>query len=206
MNQVCFRLTVKTNSVGQFRLSLPTGEFSVQVDVPSYVTMTKVIQVSAGETSRMTIKLSRDERVAGIPRMVFIVLVSSLALSVLTMILCCCSCYERRKNVKKQRTGTWGFHLLEQTDRQRMNPIIIDSHSDSSSDDELFSQQQPPRFKLKPSSSSAFRPIKPKGRVMGTRMGQYRDETSSSEEEINELSMSPSSFEEEALFMTKTSG
>ena len=32
MNQVCFRLTVKTNSVGQFRLSLPTGEFSVQVD------------------------------------------------------------------------------------------------------------------------------------------------------------------------------
>ena len=67
-----------------------------------------------------------------------------------------------------------------------MAPVLIDS---SSSDEELFAQLPGQNFKLKPtkgveqSSSSAFRPIRPKGKVLGARLGQYRDETSSSEED-----------------------
>lgn len=141
--------------------------------------------------------------------MVFIALVGSLLLSVLTMILCCCSCYERRKTQRK-KPGRGGFHLLQQTDREHMTPVLIDS---SSSDDELFVQHPKHQsFKLRPpanqngialndgvSESSAFRPIRAKGKVLGVRMGQYRDDTSSSDELEEFNSPSPSSLEEEAL-------
>ena len=106
----------------------------------------KVIVVSSGEPSRMVIKLSRDERVAGIPRMAFVILIGSLLLSAMTVVLCCFSCFEKRK--KKNETKQWGFQLLQQTDREHMAPIIIDS---SSSDDELFAQI--PNFKMKSTSS-----------------------------------------------------
>ena len=105
--------------------------------------------------------------------MVFVAILGSLLLFSLTMVLCCCSCYERKKSNKKVRH--MGFRLLQQTDREHMAPIIIES---SSSDEELFTQHRP----FKPSSGSVFRPIKPKGRVLGARLGQYYDDTSSSDE------------------------
>lgn len=107
-----------------------------------------------------------------------------------------------------------------------MAPILIDSDSESS-DEELFVQNTPgnQHFKMKPthpldhhqialdpsSGSSAFRPIRPKGKVLGARLGQYRDETSSSEAEELDFNSPPSSpnisFEEEgALVDIRPSG
>jgi len=58
-----------------------------------------------------------------------------------------------------------------------MAPVIIESSS--SDEEELFAKQG--HFKLKaPVKSSKL--AKPKGRVLGIRMGQYRDSTSSSDE------------------------
>ena len=165
--------------------------------------------VSVDSPSQINVTLLKDQRVGGMPRMVFIALVGSLLLSLLTLILCCCSCYEKRKT-KRKKPGRGGFHLLQQTDREHMTPVLIDS---SSSDDELFVQHPKQQsFKLRPPSnhigigmdegaaeSSAFRPARPKGKVLGVRMGQYRDETSSSDELDDFNSPSPSSLEEEAL-------
>lgn len=160
--------------------------------------------MSDGGASQIVIQLSRDQRVGGLPRMVFIILVGSLLLSVLTMVLCCCSCYERRKAQRKKKTsGRWGFQLLQQTDREHMAPVLIDS---SSSDEELFAQD-PKHFKMRPparsvqegSIESPFRPIRPKGKVVGVRMGQYRDDTSSSDEMEDFNSATSSSLDEEAL-------
>lgn len=160
---------IKTGVKGQFWIPLPAGEYAVQVDMRLYSSISKVrarflssprvytsiidsmiylkvIVVSSGEPSRMVIKLSRDERVAGIPRMAFVILIGSLLLSAMTVVLCCFSCFEKRK--KKNDTKQWGFQLLQQTDREHMAPIIIDS---SSSDDELFAQI--PNFKMKSTSS-----------------------------------------------------
>lgn len=91
-----------------------------------------------------------------------------------------------------------------------MAPVLLDSETDSS-DEELFAQHPGQQnFKLKPpsrpltdsSEPSAFRPIRPQNKVLGVRMGQYRDETSSSEEELdfNSPPTSPgSSLEESTL-------
>lgn len=161
--------------------------------------------MSEGGASQITVQLSRDQRVGGLPRMVFVILVGSLLLSILTLVLCCCSCYERRKAQRKKKTGRWGFQLLQQTDREHMAPVLIDS---SSSDEELFAQHsQHQQFKMRPparsvqqgSAESPFRPIRPKGKVLGVRMGQYRDETSSSDEMEDFNSATSSSLEEEVL-------
>ena len=155
-----------------------------------------------GEASQIAIQLSRDQRVGGLPRMVFVILVGSLLLSTLTIVLCCCSCYERRKAKRQKNSGRWGFQLLQQTDREHMAPVLIDS---SSSDEELFAQHpRQQQFKMRPparsvqedSVASPFRPIRPKGKVLGARMGQYRDDTSSSDELEDFNSASSSSLEE----------
>ena len=164
-----------------------------------------MVTVSDGGASQIVIQLSRDQRVAGLPRMVFVILVGSLLLSVLTVVLCCCSCYERRKAQRKKKSSQWGFQLLQQTDREHMAPVLIDS---SSSDEELFVQHsQHQHFKMRPpvravqegSVDSPFRPIRPKGKVLGARMGQYRDDTSSSDELEDFNSATSSSLEEEQL-------
>lgn len=86
-----------------------------------------------------------------------------------------------------------------------MAPVLIDS---SSSDEELFAQHpRQQQFKMRPtarsvqeeSGASPFRPIRPKGKVLGARMGQYRDETSSSDELEDFNSATSSSLEEEML-------
>lgn len=162
-----------------------------------------MVTVSDGGATQITIQLSRDQRVGGLPRMVFVILVGSLLLSILTLVLCCCSCYEKRKAQRKKKTGRWGFQLLQQTDREHMAPVLIDS---SSSDEELFTQH-PQQFKMRPparavqegSAESPFRPIRPKGKVVGVRMGQYRDDTSSSDELEDFNSATSSSLEEEVL-------
>jgi hypothetical protein len=46
---------------------------------------------------------------------------------------------------------------------------------------------------------SPFRPIRPKGKVLGARMGQYRDDTSSSDDLEDFNSATSSSLEEEQL-------
>lgn len=75
----------------------------------------------------------------------------------------------------------------------------------------IISGDEEELFTKSPSSSS--RPLKrPQGRVVGLRMGQYRDETSSSEDDDDvvdldvvgvpdrPLSLSPSSVEDETFF------
>ena len=135
--------------------------------------------VSAGQSTPMLIKMTYNHQIVGIPRMIFIVLLGSLLLLVLTMVLCCCSCYEQRRT--KTKTRRLGFHLLQQTEREHMAPVIIESSS--SDEEELFAKQG--HFKLKPPRHSPLKTTKlakPKGRVLGLRMGQYRDSTSSSDE------------------------
>lgn len=141
--------------------------------------------------------------------MVFVILVGSAMLSFVTIALCCCSCYERRKTRQKKKSGRWGFQLLQQTDREHMAPVLIDS---SSSDEELFAQN-PSSFKMRPpmrsvqegDAKSPFRPIRPKGKVLGVRMGQYRDDTSSSDELEDFNSASSSSLDEMLVDVQKNS-
>lgn len=168
-------LTTKTNKVGQFWLTLHDGEYAVDIQAKNYLPVTKTVVVSAGQSTPMVMKMTYNHQIAGIPRMIFIVLLGSLLLLVLTMVLCCCSCYEQRRT--KTKTRRIGFHLLQQTEREHMAPVIIESSS--SDEEELFAKQG--HFKLKaPVKSSKL--AKPKGRVLGIRMGQYRDSTSSSDE------------------------
>ena len=108
--------------------------------------------MTAGQTLRLTIQLVYDERVAGLPRMVFIVLASSLLLSLSMVLIFCCSCCQRRwcgprwRRMRGQqqrhaghagrtrRVGSGGaFKLLEQTERTRMTPIVIHSEDPSRS-------------------------------------------------------------------------
>ena len=79
-----------------------------------------------GEPSQIIMKLSKDQRVAGLPRMVFVIFVGSLLLSLVTLVVCCCSCYERRKTQQRQKsTGRWGFRLLQQTEREHMATGVL---------------------------------------------------------------------------------
>uniref|UniRef100_A0A0N8E8A2 Carboxypeptidase D n=1 Tax=Daphnia magna TaxID=35525 RepID=A0A0N8E8A2_9CRUS len=198
-------LVVTTTRDGQFWIALARGEYAIEILSSDYVKKTKVVTVSDGGASQIVIQLSRDQRVGGLPRMVFVILVGSLLLSLLTIVLCCCSCYEKRKTQRKKKSSQWGFQLLQQTDRENMAPVLIDS---SSSDEELFVQHsQHQHFKMRPpiravqegSGNSPFRPIRPKGKVLGARLGQYRDDTSSSDELEDFNSATSSSLEEEQL-------
>lgn len=46
-HEICFSLVISTNVDGQFWLTLPQGEYAVEIQAPDYVPKTKVIHYSS---------------------------------------------------------------------------------------------------------------------------------------------------------------
>ncbi|XP_042241968.1 carboxypeptidase D-like isoform X3 [Homarus americanus] len=101
---------------------LTPGVHTLTVQLDGYHGVTKLVQVVEGNT--VMFKLKRDERVMGLPRMVFIILAGSVIL--LLMICCLCIATVRSQN---QRRKTYGFHQLNHS-------VDIFNDTSSASEDE----------------------------------------------------------------------
>merc|ERR1712071_110080 len=96
---------------GQFWLTLHDGEYAVNIQAKNYLPVTKTVVVSAGQSTPMVMKMTYNHQIAGIPRMIFIVLLGSLLLLVLTMVLCC----------SRRSASTWPPSLLKAARAMKKN-------------------------------------------------------------------------------------
>ncbi|KAK7026825.1 hypothetical protein SK128_005653, partial [Halocaridina rubra] len=102
---------------------LPPGTHTITVEHEGYYKQTKYINVVDGNTIMFMLK--RDDRVGGLPRMVFVLLTGSVTL----LLLICCLCIATVRS-SRNRKKSYGFHQLRQN-------IDIFNDSSTESDEEV---------------------------------------------------------------------
>lgn len=96
------------NEDGSFWIPLRQGEHTVSVHAPGYSSAVKLVTISSMSPHQIVFRLVKDERVMGLPRLVFVVLSGVVGMMILGLGLCCyMTCRERRR-------GKTGFSLLPQ--------------------------------------------------------------------------------------------
>ena len=126
--------TTITGRDGQFWRPFTPGTVTVRVSVPGFLSVEKLVSVFAGRPTHLQLTLSRDKLVAGMPRMLLIVLLGALGIvAVVVCMLCATMCTSRAG--RKRRTGGkrshYGFHQLSQPDKKTL------LYQDESDDDEI---------------------------------------------------------------------
>ncbi|GIY90390.1 hypothetical protein CEXT_552002 [Caerostris extrusa] len=93
---------------GFYHILLFSGEYVVMVSADGYLPLTKIVHVYPGEATVVDFKLKSDNRIVGIPRNSFFMILGSIALLLLVTLLCICSTmmYKRRRE--------YAFHKLDQ--------------------------------------------------------------------------------------------
>ncbi|XP_045606804.2 carboxypeptidase D isoform X1 [Procambarus clarkii] len=114
--------TVTSLDHGAWWRPLPQGSHTLTVQLEGYYEQTKLVQVMGGDT--VIFKLKRDDRVMGLPRMVFIILAGSISL----LLMICCLCIATVRS-QQHRRKVYGFHQLSHS-------VDIFNDSPSASEDE----------------------------------------------------------------------
>jgi hypothetical protein len=89
---------VKVTASGAYWRLLPPGDHTVTVSAPGYLPTTKLVHITDKHSAPIMFRLTRDETVMGLPRMVFIMLAGEyrvnkvLPCSFFKMDFFCCSC------------------------------------------------------------------------------------------------------------------
>ncbi|XP_069936705.1 carboxypeptidase D isoform X3 [Cherax quadricarinatus] len=109
--------TVLSLDHGTWWRPLVPGAHTLTVKLDGYLEQTKLVQIMGGDT--VIFKLKRDDRVMGLPRMVFIILAGSIML----LLMICCLCIATVRS-QQQRRKVYGFHQLNHS---------VDIFNDSSS-------------------------------------------------------------------------
>ncbi|RXG69482.1 Carboxypeptidase E [Armadillidium vulgare] len=116
-------ITYSGNHGGFWRLISP-GHHSITVDTDGYFHLTRLVEVNEGKNpTPVMLRLSKDTRVAGLPRMVFIIIAGSTIMMSMLLVLCCVTIRSRQKRIQN-----YGFKNLPQN---------LEAYNDSTSDDEF---------------------------------------------------------------------
>uniref|UniRef100_A0A1B6I1X8 Carboxypeptidase regulatory-like domain-containing protein n=2 Tax=Homalodisca liturata TaxID=320908 RepID=A0A1B6I1X8_9HEMI len=93
---------------GFFWIPLAQGEYTVHAEAEGYNSVTKLVSVMSHAASKVVFKLTRDQQVMGLPRLVFIFLAGMVGMMFLGIFLGCYLVCKRRKLSED------GFSLLSQ--------------------------------------------------------------------------------------------
>ncbi|XP_043214130.1 carboxypeptidase D-like [Amphibalanus amphitrite] len=127
--------TISTRHDGQFWRPLTPGKVTVSVSAPGYHSVEKLVSVFAVQPTHLQLTLKRDKLVAGMPRMVVIVLLGALGIvAVVVCMLCATLCTGRsgRKRRGGGKRNRYGFHQLSQPDKRTL------LYEDESDDDDVI--------------------------------------------------------------------
>ncbi|XP_076044068.1 carboxypeptidase D-like isoform X2 [Oratosquilla oratoria] len=114
---------VHSGTHGDFRRLLLPGRHTLEIFAEGYYPETKLVTVKDGtEPTIVMMKLKKDDRVGGLPRMVFIIVAGA---TILLFMVCILGCAMVRS--KKRRRKNYGFYHLNQS---------LDIFNDDSSPDE----------------------------------------------------------------------
>ena len=148
-----------TDPKGHYRIPLFEGKYVLTVEAGGYWPSTKMASIYPGQDNLFVIDMMSDNRIAGIPRAVFVIICGSAVLTVLVVSLCVYNVLVQQKYHKKgfRRIGANGISLFddeeddddEEVDNSGNNvnnkPFIkVKEYTDapSSSEDELYNVHQ----------------------------------------------------------------
>ncbi|XP_046683001.1 carboxypeptidase D isoform X2 [Homalodisca vitripennis] len=97
-----------SDTEGFFWIPLAQGEYTVHAEAEGYNSVTKLVSVMSHAASKVVFKLTRDQQVMGLPRLVFIFLAGMVGMMFLGIFLGCYLVCKRRKLSED------GFSLLSQ--------------------------------------------------------------------------------------------
>lgn len=93
---------VKGSASGAYWRLLAVGSHTVTVSAPGYLPTIKLVLVSDRHSAPVMFRLSRDERVMGLPRMVFIMLAGFVCMALVVLGICCyTACQKRAKRDRR---------------------------------------------------------------------------------------------------------
>ncbi|XP_037091577.1 carboxypeptidase D-like [Pollicipes pollicipes] len=151
--------TTRTGSDGQFWRPLTPGVVTVHVSAPAHLAVEKLVSVFAGRPTHLQVALQRDRLVAGMPRMVLVILLGSLGLvAVIVCMLCvtlCTSRSGRKRRGRDNMRSVYGFHQLKQQASKTLN-----MYEDDSDEETLGQFHDVPLTKTK-AAGGAARPLRP---------------------------------------------
>ncbi|GFT10954.1 carboxypeptidase D [Nephila pilipes] len=142
-----FSRSYTSNLKGFYHILLFSGEYVVTVSADGHLPLTKIVHVYPGEATVVDFKLKNDNRILGIPKYSFFIILGTVGLLFMVTLLCIYSTilYRRRRG--------YVFHKLDQgqclfDDDEKSGSLKLSSnrgllntseyHDDSSSEDELY--------------------------------------------------------------------
>ncbi|KAF0310309.1 Carboxypeptidase D [Amphibalanus amphitrite] len=129
---LCETGQLKVSSSGHFSALLPEGDYSVNASMSGFQWHVEQIRVELNSNQDASL---RDKLVAGMPRMVVIVLLGALGIvAVVVCMLCATLCTGRsgRKRRGGGKRNRYGFHQLSQPDKRTL------LYEDESDDDDVI--------------------------------------------------------------------
>ncbi|XP_034236718.1 carboxypeptidase D-like [Thrips palmi] len=103
---------VKTGHNGAYWRLASSGVHTVTVEADGYLPLTKLVTVPAPQLLKVMFRLTKDESVMGLPRLVFIMFAGLLCLLLVVCGACSYALCQRRS--KRQREDNYSFSILSQ--------------------------------------------------------------------------------------------
>ncbi|GFW42006.1 carboxypeptidase D [Trichonephila clavipes] len=141
-----FDRSFTSNLKGFYHILLFSGEYVVTVTADGHLPLTKIVHVYPGDATVVDFKLKSDNRIMGIPRYSFFIILGTVGLLLLVTLLCIYSTilYRRRRGYVFHKLDQ-GQCLFEDDEKSGVpklssNRLLNTSeyHDDSSSEDELY--------------------------------------------------------------------
>ncbi|XP_054714208.1 carboxypeptidase D-like [Uloborus diversus] len=137
----------KSDTRGSYQFLLYPGEYVAEVVADGYVPLTKIVRVYPGKATNVDFKLKEDNRIGGVPRNSFFIVLGSVGIFLMVASLCVYSTilYRRRKGYSFQRLdqGQCLFDDDEAPEALKLSPSkrllkTSEYHDESTSEDELY--------------------------------------------------------------------
>lgn len=106
---------VKSGTYGAYSLLFEPGTHVISASAPGYVLQTKVfITPDVHNVSHLVFKLRYDDKFLGLPRIVFIILISTISLGIIVCIIfICANCRSSKAELRKNNWNKYAFSLLK---------------------------------------------------------------------------------------------
>nr|XP_012140788.1 PREDICTED: carboxypeptidase D-like [Megachile rotundata] len=105
---------VRSGLNGAYWLLLQPGSHVITADAPGYIQQTKIfITPDVHNVSYLMFKLRYDDKFMGMPRIVFIILISTMCLGIITCVIFIWANCQASQNVETKRWNGYSFSLLK---------------------------------------------------------------------------------------------
>lgn len=106
---------IRSNKNGDFWFLLPAGHHTITVDIPGFISDTKmIITADLQRFSHIIFKLPRDESILGMPRLVFVIISGMICLGIVVLGSCCYSKCQKNRESEKIGRRAYAFSLLRE--------------------------------------------------------------------------------------------